>query len=89
VLSCAGWVFVRPEQRGKRTCGFVQRVPVGARRAISAQKKIDPETGRSQNPVEVGGLHQPPTPFFVSTPSSSKGMCISLLNAHGYGIFHT
>jgi hypothetical protein len=41
----------------KGTCGFIQRVPVGARRAISAQKKIDPETGRSQNPAEVGGLH--------------------------------
>jgi hypothetical protein len=23
-----------------------------------AQKKIDPKTGRSQNPAEVGGLHQ-------------------------------
>jgi hypothetical protein len=39
----------------KGTCGFVQRVPVGARRAISAQKKNDPETGRSVDPAEVGG----------------------------------
>jgi hypothetical protein len=42
----------------KGTCGFIQGVPAGVRRAISAQKKIDPETRRSQNPVEVGGLHQ-------------------------------
>jgi hypothetical protein len=34
--------------------GFQQRT----RRAISAQKKIDPETGRSVDPAEVGGLHQ-------------------------------
>jgi hypothetical protein len=34
--------------------GFQQKT----RRAILAQKKIDPETGRSQNPAEVGGLHQ-------------------------------
>jgi hypothetical protein len=42
----------------KGTYGFIQRVPVGARKAISSQKKIDPETGRSQNPIEVGGLYQ-------------------------------
>jgi hypothetical protein len=44
----------------KGTCGFIQGVLVGVRRAISSQKKIDPETGRSQNPTEVGGLHQIP-----------------------------
>jgi hypothetical protein len=50
-------VFSRPVPEDEGTCGFIQRVPAGARRAISAQKKIDPETGRS-DPAEVGGLHQ-------------------------------
>jgi hypothetical protein len=36
----------------KGTCGFVQRDHV-----VSAQKKIDLETGRSQNPAEPRGLH--------------------------------
>jgi hypothetical protein len=52
-----------PEDKG--TCGYVQGVPIGAQRAISAQKKNDPEIGRSQNPIEVGGLHQ-----LVSDPLS-------------------
>jgi hypothetical protein len=51
-------IFSRPVPEDKGTCGFIQRVPAGARRSISAQKKIDPETERSQNPTKVGGLHQ-------------------------------
>jgi len=40
-------IFSRPMLENKGTCGFIQRVPAGIRRAISAQKKIDPETRRS------------------------------------------
>jgi hypothetical protein len=42
-----------PEDKG--AYGFVQRVPVGPRRAIPAQKKIDPKIRRSQDPAEVVG----------------------------------
>jgi hypothetical protein len=52
VLSCVGKVFM------KDLWIRFKGVPAEARRAISAQKKIDLETGRSQNPAEVGGLHQ-------------------------------
>jgi hypothetical protein len=53
----------------KGTCGFVQRVPTGAQRAILAQKKNDPETERSVDPAEVGGLHHvvpKPTSFMFA-----------------------
>jgi hypothetical protein len=56
-----------PEDKG--TCGFVQGVPTGARRAISAQKKNDPETGRSVDPAEVGGLHQVVSEPMIFVPS--------------------
>jgi len=56
--GCAHKFFSRPVPEDKGTCGFVQRVPTRAQRAISVQKKNDPKTGRSVDPTEVGGLHQ-------------------------------
>jgi hypothetical protein len=51
----------RPILEDKGTYGFIQRVPTWLR------EENDPEIGRSQNPVEVGGLHQVVSecPFFV------------------------
>jgi hypothetical protein len=63
--ACAQ-IFSRPVPEDKGTCGFVQRVPTGAQRAISVQKKNDPETGRSVDPAEVGGLHQTQGRVWVS-----------------------
>ena len=50
-------IFSRPVPEDKGTYGFIQRVLAGAQRAISTQKKIDPETGRSQNHERGGALH--------------------------------
>jgi hypothetical protein len=44
-------------QRTKGPVDLFKGFQGGARRAISAQKKNDPETGRSVDPAEVGGLH--------------------------------
>jgi hypothetical protein len=58
----------------KGTCGFIQRVQSGARRAILAQKKIDPETGRSYNLAEVGGLHHVVSePLFICRLQAEGG----------------
>jgi hypothetical protein len=50
----AGFVGPAPKE-GKGTCRFIQRVIVGARRAIFAQDRDDPEAGRLQNPEGYGG----------------------------------